>query len=80
MITTFAGGGTATGDGAIATSAMLNNPAAVAVDKAGNVFIAESSGNRIRVVGSDGSIHTIAGNGLQGFGGDGAVATSASLE
>ncbi|MGA7832360.1 MAG: NHL repeat-containing protein [Terracidiphilus sp.] len=52
-ISTIAGNGTAgyTGDGAAATSAELNRPAGVAVDAKGNIFIADSSNNRIRVVG-----------------------------
>ena len=78
-ITTFAGGGTATADGGMATNALLKTPVAVAVDAAGNVYILENGANRIRKVGSDGTIHTIAGNGLAGFGGDGAMATNASF-
>ena len=78
-ITTIAGGGTSTADGELATSAVLNAPSAVAVDGTGNLYIAESGSNRIRLVGLDGNIHTIAGNGLQGFAGDGAIATSASF-
>jgi uncharacterized protein (TIGR03437 family) len=78
-ITTFAGGGTSTADGAAATSAMLNIPLGVAVDATGNVYIAEYGGNRVRVVDSTGAIRTIAGNGLQGFAGDGGVATNAPL-
>lgn len=79
LITTIAGGGTSKADGVNATAAVLNAPAAVAVDSTGNVYIAEYGANRIRVVGLDGNIHTIAGNGLQGFSGDGALATSASF-
>ena len=78
-ITTFAGGGSFHGRRGAGTNAILNNPSAVAIDSTGNVYIAEYGGNRIRVVGLDGTIHTIAGNGLQGFSGDGSVATSASL-
>jgi uncharacterized protein (TIGR03437 family) len=78
-ITTIAGGGTSTADGVAATSAALNIPLGVAVDSTGNIFIAEYGGNRVRVVGTDGNIRTIAGNGLQGFGGDGGVATNATL-
>jgi uncharacterized protein (TIGR03437 family) len=78
-ITTFAGGGTSKADGVSATTAALNNPVAVAADPQGNVYIAEYSGNRIRVVNAGGTIRTIAGNGPQGFSGDGAVSTNASL-
>jgi hypothetical protein len=64
-ITTVAGGGTS-GDGGLATSASLNSPVAVAVDSAGNIYIADAAGNRIREV-SAGIITTVAGNGVAGF-------------
>src|SRR5207253_5832463 len=71
------GGG---GAGGPATSAQLNGPFDVAVDGSGNVFIADSGNQRIReVVASTGTIQTVAGNGAQGFSGDGGPATSASL-
>ncbi|HEY3841299.1 MAG TPA: IPT/TIG domain-containing protein [Bryobacteraceae bacterium] len=78
-ITTIAGGGTSTSDGVQATTAMLNIPLGVALDGAGNLYIAEYGGNRVRLVDPTGNIHTIAGNGLQGFLGDGGIATNASL-
>jgi uncharacterized protein (TIGR03437 family) len=80
IITTVAGDSTAgySGDGGPATSASLNNPVGVAVDSAGNFYIAEESNNRIRKV-SGGTIATVAGNGTAGFSGDGGPATSASL-
>jgi uncharacterized protein (TIGR03437 family) len=78
-ITTFAGGGTSLADGAKATDAALDVPISVAADDAGNVYIAEFGGNRVRVVSGDGNIRTIAGNGLAGFDGDGGLATNASL-
>ena len=78
-IRTIAGGGVSNADGVLATAALLNVPSAVAVDSAGNLYIAESGGNRIRFIGLDGTIHTIAGNSLQGFTGDGSLATNASL-
>src|SRR5216117_1717407 len=63
-----------------ATSAQLNGPFDVAADGSGNVFIADSGNQRIReVVASTGTIQTVAGNGAQGFSGDGGPATSASL-
>ena len=74
-ITTFAGGGTSLANGAMATDAALNVPIAVAVDGNGNVFIAEFGANRIRMVTTDGTIHTIAGSGVAGFIGDGGLAT-----
>jgi sugar lactone lactonase YvrE len=68
------------GDGGPATSALLNTPLSVAVDRSGNLFISDSGNNRIReVVAATGVIRTVAGNGTAGFGGDGGPATSAEL-
>jgi uncharacterized protein (TIGR03437 family) len=67
------------GDGGPATSARLNVPASV-MFSGGNLYIADSSNQRIRRVSADGTITTIAGNSLvEGFAGDGGLATSASL-
>ncbi len=81
-ISTVAGKGTEgfSGDGGPATSALLGYPDGVAVDAAGNLFIADFSNNRIRKVTPDGVISTVAGNGTWGFGGDGGPATSAQLK
>jgi len=81
IITTVAGRGTgqSSGDGGPATLAELIQPLGVAVDPAGNVYIADEGSNRIRKVDTAGIISTIAGNGKQGFDGDGGPATSASL-
>jgi Cep192 domain 4/NHL repeat len=81
IITTVAGNGTYgfSGDGGPATSAELSSPFGVAVDSAGNLFIADLSNQRIRKVDISGNISTVAGNGTQGFSGDGGPATSASL-
>jgi sugar lactone lactonase YvrE len=81
VISTVAGNGTTgfSGDGGPATSAQLYHPEGVAVDSAGNLLIADSSNNRIRMVNSAGVISTVAGNGYGGFGGDGTSATSAQL-
>ena len=80
-ITTVAGSGTAgfAGDGAAATSAQLNTPIGLAVDAAGNLYIADSGNLRIRKVAAGGTITTVAGNGFSGRSGDGGAATSASL-
>lgn len=80
IIATIAGTGISgfSGDGGPATSAQLNTPASI-MFAAGNLYIADSSNQGIRRVGSDGTITTIAGNGVKGFSGDGGPATSASL-
>lgn len=67
------------GDGGPATSAMLNHPRGVAVDGAGNVYIADSFNQRIRVVVPNGNIYTVAGLGVQGYAGDGGPALLAEL-
>jgi len=65
VITSVAGTGTATfsGDGGLANKAALNSPSGVAVDNAGNVYIADSGNNRIRKISSAGIINTVAGCG-----------------
>ena len=80
-ITTVAGNGTAgfTGDGGKATSAQLSHPEAIAFDGGGNLYIADTFNQRIRVVLTDGTIHTIAGNGIAGFSGDKGSALIAQL-
>ena len=81
IISTFAGTGVQgfSGDGGPATSAQLNTPASV-MFSGGNLYIADSSNQRIRKVDGNGTITTIAGNGVAGFSGDGGPATSASLQ
>jgi trimeric autotransporter adhesin len=59
------------GDSGPASNAQLGAPSSVAVDSAGNVYIADRNNNRIRKV-SNGAITTVAGNGTQGFSGDAA--------
>src|ERR1700678_841538 len=74
------GSGGYNGDGIIATSAEIEDPRGVAVDSSGNIYIADSGNNRIRMVSaSTGYISTIAGTGTSGFSGDGGAATSAEL-
>ncbi len=78
-ISTLAGGGTG-GDGGVATSAIFANPYNVAVDSAGDLFIADSANNRVLLVNAKtGIVSTVAGNGNAGFSGDGGAATSATL-
>ncbi|MFD8695475.1 NHL repeat-containing protein [Kitasatospora purpeofusca] len=80
-ITTVAGSGTHgfSGDGGPATRARLNFPHSIAVDGAGNLFIADDYNHRLRKVGPDGTITTVAGDGTEGYGGDGGPATRAGL-
>jgi sugar lactone lactonase YvrE len=81
IITTVAGNGTNgySGDGGAATNAELHYPYAVAVDASGNLFIADYFNDRIRRVGTNGIITTVAGNGTAGYSGDGGAATNAEL-
>jgi alpha-tubulin suppressor-like RCC1 family protein/sugar lactone lactonase YvrE len=80
IITLVAGGGTGgLGDGGAATNASLNVPNGVAFDPFGNLFIADTSNNRIRKVDTNGIITTVAGNGSGGYNGDGGAATNATL-
>lgn len=81
IITTVAGNGTAgySGDGGLATNAELDQPAGIAFDAAGNLFIANSYVNSIRMVNTAGIISTIAGNLTGGYSGDGGQATAAEL-
>src|SRR5207247_3453872 len=80
-ITTIAGNGKPgfSGDGGPATSAQLYVPQGVAVDGAGNVYIADQFNGRVRKVNAAGTITTIAGNHGPGYGGDGGPATRAPL-
>jgi hypothetical protein len=81
IITTLAGNGNgaSSGDGGPATSAQLLGLQGVTVDAAGNIFIADLGNNRVRKILPDGIIRTIAGDGTQGYSGDGGPATRASL-
>ena len=82
-ISTFAGkqtlGAGYSGDNGPATSAQLYYPADVAVDNAGNVYIADENNNRVRKVNPSGIITTYAGNGATGYLGDGVLAFETTL-
>ncbi len=82
IITTVAGNGTNGyfGDGGAATNASLSNPAGVALDASGNLLIADGGNHRVRRVGTNGIITTVAGTGAAGYYGDGGKATNAFLE
>ncbi len=80
-LTVLAGNSTAgySGDGGPGSAAQLNGPTAVAVDTAGNVYIADAGNYRVRRVSPTGIITTVAGNGAQGYSGDHGPATKAQL-
>jgi uncharacterized protein (TIGR03437 family) len=80
-ISTIAGTGTPgfSGDGGRATAAQLSQPNATAVDAAGNIYIADMGNHRVRRIGTDGNITTIAGNGQIGRGADGIPAAQSPL-
>jgi sugar lactone lactonase YvrE len=67
------------GDGGPATQARLLFPRGIALDSHGNLYIADSQNNRIRLVTSDGIISTYAGTGERGYSGDGGLAVRAKL-
>jgi uncharacterized protein (TIGR03437 family) len=79
-INTIAGNGSAgyQGDNGLATAAELASPNGVAVDSSGNLYIADTGNNRVRMV-SGGVVSTVAGNGTYGFTGSNGTATSATL-
>lgn len=78
IIHTVVGGGTTSGgDGGPASSAQLDGPYGAAVDNSGNLYIADSLNNKVRKVAPDGTITTIAGNGIQG---NGTIAGGSALQ
>ena len=82
LIHTVAGTGTGgfAGDGGAAVAAQLNNPAEMAFDAQGRLYIADTSNLRIRRVATNGMIQTLAGSGIAGYNGDGGSATNAQLQ
>lgn len=81
LITTIVGTGVAgdSGDGGPATQAELNFPSGLAFGPDGELFIADTNNNRIRVLGTDGVIRPFAGSGAPGLAGDGGPADQAEL-
>lgn len=81
IITTVAGNGKDgySGDGIPATSASLSNPTSVAIGADGSIYIVDSGTHRVRRVGPDGMINTVAGNGQRDFGSDGVPATLSAM-
>ena len=79
-INTIAGSGTQGygGDGGAATSAKLYSPVGLALDASGNLYIADTNNSAVRKV-ARGKASTVAGNGVQGYSGDGGPALSAQL-
>jgi len=83
VITTVAGTGAAgfAGDGGQAKAAVLDLPTALACDAAGNLFVADTGNHRVRRIAvGTGVITTVAGNGVEGFAGDGGAATVAMID
>jgi hypothetical protein len=82
QIATIAGNGVQgfAGDGGLATAAELNEPSGIAATVDGRIFIADTNNQRIRVVGSNGTISTFAGTGVAGILGDGGPASAAQLD
>lgn len=84
-ISTVAGPGTREGkecffgEGVPATQAIFCAPEHLAVDGEGNLFVADTYNNRIRMIDSNGMITTVAGSGVDGYSGDGGPAIDASL-
>jgi uncharacterized protein (TIGR03437 family) len=81
IISTVAGNGTygASGDGSLAINASFSDVTDIALDAAGNLYIADASNRRIRSVTPGGIVGIVAGTGIQGSSGDGGLAIDAAL-
>ncbi len=82
IITTIAGKGGSSGfsgDGGPATAAQLNSPIGLAMDKTGNLYFSDEFNFRIRKIDTSGVINTIAGTGVNGYGGDEGAAATATI-
>ena len=78
VIQTIAGGAPA-GDGNSALQALLSQTEGIALDRAGNIYVADADANRVRKITTAGAIQTVAGNGAAGFSGDGGPGESAQV-
>jgi len=72
-------GGSWTGDGRAAVNAVLVQPQAVTVDSVGNIYVSDAADHRVRRIGVDGIIRTVAGTGVAGSRGDGGPGVEAQL-
>jgi sugar lactone lactonase YvrE len=81
LVTTIAGTGVGgyNGDHIQAKTARLNAPWSVSLDPAGSIYVADQENHRVRKIDASGVITTVAGTGIGGFSGDGALATAATL-
>jgi len=81
LFSTVAGDGdnSFSGDGGPAAQAQIDTPAGMALDSAGNLYFADAVGNRVRKISTDGTITTVAGTGVAGFGGELGPAIAALL-
>lgn len=81
-IATIAGTGTAgfAGDGGQATSAQFSSPCAAVVDSGGAIYVSDSANHRVRKIGSDGTVTTVAGSGTAGYDGDSKSAVDANTK
>jgi len=79
IITTIAGGGNSGADGIPAIESYLSHFDSIALDSAGNIYIADTGNDRVRKIDNSGIITTVAGNGTGGYSGDGGPATQAQL-
>jgi len=81
VIATFAGTGAAgdSGDGGPALAAAFDSPTALAIDPTGALLVCDTANHRLRRIAA-GTVTNLAGTGVQGFAGDGGLATAAQLD